>query len=116
MAEFAKGQRGWRRLDGKRAKDGTRGPGGSLGEIAAEGGWREGELDGEMVGPGAGDGDTMNAGSKDGRVEGLMDMAAWIDGDRLEFIKMGEGEDGAGDLPSPGGTTVGLLAVKRPGR
>ena len=69
-----------------------------------------------MVGPGAGDGDTVNAGSKGGRVEGLMDMAAWIDGDMLEFIKMGGGEDGAGDLPSPGGTTSGLLAVKRPDR
>ena len=67
-----------------------------------------------MVGPGAGDGDTTNAGSKGCRVEGLMDMAAWIDGDRLEFIKMGGGENGAGDLP--GGTTAGLLAVKRPGR
>jgi hypothetical protein len=69
-----------------------------------------------MVGPGAGDGDTTNAGSKGWRLEGLMDMAAWIDGDRLEFIKMGGGEDGAGDMPSPGGATAGLLAVKRPGR
>jgi hypothetical protein len=42
-----------------------------------------------------------------------MDMAAWINGDRLEFIKMGGGKDGAGDLPSTGGTTSGLLAVKR---
>ena len=47
-----------------------------------------------MVGPDAGDGDTTNAGNKGWRVEGLMDMAAWIDGDRLEFIKMGGGEDG----------------------
>ena len=69
-----------------------------------------------MVGPGAGDGDTTNAGSKGWRVEGLMDMAAWIDGDRLEFIKMGGGEDGAGNMPSPEGATAGLLAVKRPGR
>ena len=45
-----------------------------------------------------------------------MDMAAWIDGDRLEFIKMGGGEDGAWDLPSPGGTISGLLAVKRTDR
>ena len=67
-----------------------------------------------MVGPAAGDGDTTNAGSKGGIVEGLMDMAAWIDGDRLEFIKMGGGEDGAGDLPSPGGTTSVLLAMRRP--
>ena len=42
-----------------------------------------------------------------------MDMAAWINGDRLEFIKMGGGKDGAGDLPSTGGTTSELLAVKR---
>ena len=66
-----------------------------------------------MVGPCARDGDTTNAGSKGGRVEGLMDIAAWIDGDRLEFIKIGGGDNGAGDLPSPGGTTSGLLAVKR---
>jgi hypothetical protein len=69
-----------------------------------------------MVGPGAGDGDTTNAGSYGGRVEELMDMAAWIDRDRLEFIKMGEGEDGAGDLPSPGGTTLGLLASEEAGQ
>ena len=55
-----------------------------------------------MVGPGTGDGNTANAGSKGGRAEGLMDMAAWINGDRLEVIKMGGGEDGAVDLPSPG--------------
>ncbi len=66
-----------------------------------------------MVGPGAGDGNTAVAGSKGGRAEGLMDLAAWIDGDRLEFIKMGGGEDGPGDLPSPGGTTSVLLAMKR---
>ncbi len=36
-----------------------------------------------MVRPSAGDGDTTNAGSKGWRVEGLMDIAAWIDdGDR----------------------------------
>ncbi len=64
-----------------------------------------------MVGSGAGDGNTANAGSKGGRAEGLMDMAAW-----REFIKMGGGEDGSGDLPSPGRTTSGLLAVKRPDR
>ena len=58
-----------------------------------------------MVGPGTGDGNTANAGSKGGRAEGLMDMATWINGDRFEVIKMGGGEDGAGDLPSPGGTT-----------
>ena len=62
VAEFTRGQRGWRRLDGKRGKDGARGPGDSLGERAAEGGWRSGELDGEMVGPDAGDGDTTNKG------------------------------------------------------
>ena len=90
--------------------------GGSLGERAAEGGRRKGELDGEMVGPGAGDGNTANTGSKGGRAEGLIDMEAWIDGDRFKFIKMGGEEDGAGDLPSPGGTTSGLLAVKRPDR
>jgi hypothetical protein len=69
-----------------------------------------------MVGPGAGDRNTANAGSKGGRAEGLMDMAAWIDGDRLEVIKMGGGEDGAEDLPSPGGMTSVLLAMKRPDR
>ena len=67
-----------------------------------------------MVGPGTGEGNTVNAGSKGGRAEGLMDMAAWINGDRLEVIKMGGGEDGAGDLPSPGGTTSVLLAMRRP--
>ena len=39
-AKFTGGQRGWRRLDGKRGKDGARGPGESLGERAAEGGLR----------------------------------------------------------------------------
>ena len=51
-----------------------------------------------MVGPGAGDGDTTNAGSKGCRVEGLMDMAAWIDGDRLEFIRMVQGTSREGGL------------------
>jgi hypothetical protein len=52
-----------------------------------------------MVGPCAGDGDTANAGSKGGRVEGLMDIAAWIDGDRLEFIKIGGGRMVQGTCP-----------------
>ena len=66
-----------------------------------------------MIGAGTGDGNTANAGSKGGRAEGLMDMAVWINGNRLEVIKMGGGEDGAGDLPSPGGTTSVLLAMRR---
>ena len=48
-----------------------------------------------------------------GRAEGLMNLAAWIDGDTLEFIKMSGGEDDTGDMPSTGGTS-GPMAVERP--
>ena len=47
--------------------------------------------------------------------QGRVDLAAWIDGDRLEFIKMSGGEENAGDLPSTGGTS-GPMASKRPDR
>ena len=66
--------------------------------------------------PGARDGDKADAWRNGGRVEGLMDLATWIDGDRLEFIKMSGREDDVGDLPSTGGTTLGQMAVKRPDR
>ncbi len=42
-----------------------------------------------------------------------MNLAAWIDGDTLEFIKMSGGEDDAGDMPSTGGTS-GPMVVERP--
>ena len=78
---------------------------------------REGELDVDLVGPRARDGDKADAWRKGGRAEGLMDLATWIDGDRLEFIKMSGSEDDAGDLPSTGGSkTSGQMAVKRPDR
>ncbi len=63
------------------------------------------------------DGDKADAWRKGGRAEGLMDLATWIDGDRLEFIKMSGSEDDAGDLPSTGGSkTSRQMAVKRPDR
>ena len=48
----------------------------------------EGELDGDRVGPVAGKGDPADSRRKDGRSEGLMDLAAWIDGDRSEIVEM----------------------------
>ena len=71
-------QRGRRRLDGQRWKDGT-GSWGSSGK-------RQGELDGDLIGPVAGKGDPADSGRKDWGSEGLMDLAAWVDGDRTEEI------------------------------
>ena len=42
-----------------------------------------------------------------------MDLAAWIDGDRLKCIKMSGVDVNEGDLPSTGGTS-GPMVVKRP--
>ncbi len=65
---------------------------------------KRGELDVDLVGPGARDGDKAGAWRKGSRADdGPINLAAWIDGDTLEFIKMCGGEDDAGDLPSTGG-------------
>ena len=76
---------------------------------------KKGELDGDLVGHEARDRDKADAWCKGGRAEGLMDLAAWIDGERLEFIKISGGEEYAGNLPSTGGTSA-PMAVKRPDR
>ena len=93
MAKNGGGQRGWRGFNGQRRKDVAGSPGRSPGERLPEGCWTKDELDGDLVGPGARDGSKADAWRKGGRAEGLIDLAAWIDGDRLEFIKMSGGED-----------------------
>ena len=35
-----------------------------------------------------------------------MDLAAWVDGDRLKSIELSRGEENEGDMPSTGGTSV----------
>ena len=47
------------------------------------------------------------------RAEGLIDLAAWVDGDRLKSIELNGEEEDEGDMPSTGGTS-GPMAVKRP--
>ena len=61
------------------------------GESSAKVGWRKGELNGKLVGTWAEDGNTTGTGRKDGRAEGLMDLAEWIDGERLEITQMSGG-------------------------
>ena len=80
MAKRDGSQRWWRRLDGQRWKDGA----GSWGIS----GKRKGELDGDLIGPVAGKGDPADLGRKDWGSEGLMDLFAWVDGDRTEIVEM----------------------------
>ena len=98
MTKNGGGQRGRRGLNGQRRKDVAGSPGGSPGERLPEGCLRKGELNGDLVGLGARDGDKADAWRKGGRAERLMDLAAWIDGNRLEFITISGEEESAGDM------------------
>jgi hypothetical protein len=74
MAKRGRRQRGWRRLDGQRWKDGA-GSGESREEIGRARRCCRKRRPGGF-------------GGKDGRSEGLMDLAARIDGDRSEIVEM----------------------------